>query len=121
MKTITTKLGLGLALVGLALGWSVAASAESGCVSCHKGIEEIRDPASPMMAMIKGIGAGHGDSEGCIVCHGGNPKETSDKNKAHSGSPAGLKSARGPQTFYPDPGAMDINKFTCGQAACHQG
>ena len=28
---------------------------------------------------------------------------------------------QGPQTFYPDPGAMDINKFTCGQAACHKG
>jgi hypothetical protein len=25
------------------------------------------------------------------------------------------------QTFYPDPGAMDINKYTCGQSACHKG
>lgn len=73
-----------------------------------------------MMAMIKALGMGHGDKEGCILCHGGNPQAT-DAKTAHAGSPDSLKQAKGPQTFYPDPGAMDINKFTCGQSACHQG
>ncbi|RTZ75635.1 MAG: hypothetical protein DSZ00_01590 [Gammaproteobacteria bacterium] len=116
------RLGAGfMILVGAVFGFATQASAESGCLACHKGIESIRDQNSAMMAMIKGLGAPHGDSEGCVVCHGGNPKETKDKTRAHKGSPAELAAAKGPQTFYPDPGAMDINKFTCGQAACHQG
>jgi hypothetical protein len=116
------RLGAGLVmLAGAVFGFSVQASAESGCLACHKGIESIRDPNSAMMAMIRGLGAPHGDAEGCVVCHGGNPAEKEDKAKAHMGSPKALAEAKGPQTFYPDPGAMDINKFTCGQAACHQG
>jgi len=110
-----------IVLAGTVFGFTTQASAESGCLACHKGIEDIRDAKSTMMVMIKGLGTPHGDSEGCVVCHGGNPKETKDKSKAHQGSPAKLAAAKGPQTFYPDPGAMDINEFTCGQAACHQG
>ena len=94
--------------------------AGKGCLSCHNGIEDIRADNSGMMAVIKAMGASHGDSEGCVICHGGDPKATEAK-AAHSGSPAGLKQAGGAQTFYPDPGAMDINKYTCGQAACHKG
>ncbi len=96
------------------------ARAEEGCLACHNGIENIRSDKSAMMIVIKGMGAVHGDSEGCIVCHGGDPTAT-EAEAAHSGSPAGLKAMQGPQTFYPDPGAMDINKFTCGQSSCHKG
>ena len=99
---------------------SPAAAAKDGCLSCHKGLKSIRDEKSAMMISIKAMGKQHGDNNGCTVCHGGNPKAT-DKNAAHSGSPAGLRKAKGPQFFYRDPGSMEINKFTCGQAACHKG
>lgn len=99
---------------------SLPVSAESGCMTCHAGIESIRAPETAMMALIKAMGSGHGDPEGCVMCHGGDPTAT-DAEAAHSGSPDALKAAQGPQLFYPDPGAMDINKFTCGQAACHKG
>lgn len=72
------------------------------------------------MALIKALGSEHGDPDGCIMCHGGDPS-ASDKYKAHMGSPESLIAEKGPKDFYPDPGAMDINKMTCGQAACHQG
>ncbi len=99
---------------------AAASGGKSGCLSCHDGIEDIRDQGSAMMAMIKAMGASHGDSAGCVVCHGGNPRAMT-KEEAHYGSPKGLKAANGPQTFYPDPGAMDINKHTCAQGGCHQG
>ena len=99
---------------------SFPAFAESGCMSCHKGIESIREEGSGMMSLIKALGASHGDAEGCIICHGGNPKaKTADA--AHKGTVSALRVSGGPKTFYPDPGAMDINKYTCGQSACHQG
>ncbi len=98
----------------------VIAATDQGCLSCHKGLKQIRDDNSAMMAVIKSLGSSHGDKEGCVVCHGGNPK-AKDAKTAHSGSPKALVNAKGPQTFYPDPGAMDINKFSCGQSACHQG
>ncbi len=91
-----------------------------GCLSCHEGIESIRQETSPMMLAIKGIGGAHGDPNGCVVCHGGNPQATT-KTEAHKGSPASLRANNGPQTFYPDPGANVINKLTCGQAGCHTG
>lgn len=104
--------------VGLQIG--MAAEEKQGCLSCHDGIEDIRDENSAMLQMIKAMGIPHGDNAGCIMCHGGDPSAT-DKDAAHTGSPDALAKALGPQTFYPDPGAMDINKFTCGQAACHKG
>ena len=94
--------------------------ADSGCLSCHKGIEDIRASDSPMMLMINAFSVTHGDKDGCVMCHGGDPTATTAE-KAHLGAPQSLVEAKGPQTFYPDPGAMDINKFTCGQSACHQG
>ena len=95
-------------------------STNTGCLACHNGIEDIRDQNSGMMAMIKAIGGTHGDGAGCVMCHGGDPAATTAE-EAHTGAPQGLKDAHGPQTFYPDPGAMDINNFTCAQGGCHQG
>jgi hypothetical protein len=92
-----------------------------GCLSCHDGIEDIRDPNSAMMALIKAKGAPLGDPEGCVVCHGGNPAETKDAAKAHAGSPEALVKAKGPQTFYPDPGSVWIAEQSCGQSGCHTG
>jgi hypothetical protein len=54
-----------------------------------------------------------GDPNGCVVCHGGNPKETQDKKIAHSGAPKGGAL----DTYVPFPGSMWINDKTCGQ--CH--
>ncbi len=102
------------------LNASNAVAADSGCISCHNGIEDIRADDSTMMIMIKSMSAQHGDPEGCVLCHGGDPTATTVE-AAHKDSPQSLITSRGPQTFYPDPGAMDINKFTCGQSACHAG
>ncbi|WP_419192675.1 multiheme c-type cytochrome [Kolteria novifilia] len=85
-------------------------AANSGCMKCHAGIELIRDPNSPMMRQIMDRGRLLGDSAGCIVCHGGDPKETKDKTIAHGGAHA--------TDFYPAPGSPWINQHTCGQ--CHQ-
>jgi hypothetical protein len=54
-----------------------------------------------------------GDPNGCVVCHGGNPKETQDKKIAHSGAVKGGAL----DTYVPFPGSMWINDKTCGQ--CH--
>ena len=97
-----------------------AVAAEKGCLACHNGIEKIRDPNSIMMQLITTLSASHGDTSGCVMCHGGDPNATL-ADAAHNGSPKTLTDFGGPKTFYPDPGAMDINKFTCGQAACHKG
>ena len=94
-------------------------AAKSGCLSCHKGIENIRDPNSAMLLSIKALGTQHGDPEGCVICHGGNPGATT-KEAAHKGSPQSLIAAKGAQMFYRDPGSIWINKFTCSQAGCHQ-
>jgi len=117
-----SRLRLGILILGGIISSVLATSsfADAGCLTCHAGIEKIRDDSSGMMLMIKSLGSSHGDSEGCVMCHGGDPL-AADKEKAHSGSPDSLKQAKGPQQFYPDPGAMDINQFTCGQASCHQG
>ena len=90
----------------------------NNCVSCHQGVEPIRDHESGMMQEIFQIAkeAGFKDNE-CIVCHGGNP-ETKDPEKAHSGSIQSLISLKGPDEFYPDPASVWINDKTCGM--CHQ-
>ncbi len=56
------------------------------CLSCHDGIEPIKDPDSYMMEVIDGMAedAGYAGNN-CIVCHGGNP-ETTDGKRAHEGS-----------------------------------
>ncbi len=83
------------------------------CLTCHQGIEPTRPLDSPMMKKILELGAKLGDPNGCVVCHGGNPMETVDKDRAHRGVPEGslLKA------FTPVPGSLHINEQTCGQ--CH--
>jgi len=103
------------AAVAVVLGLAVVALAESSasgptaskpsCVVCHRGIEPICAPQSGMMKQIAALGRGLGDPEGCVVCHGGDPKASS-KDKAHKG-----------EAFYPDPGSPWINERTCGP--CH--
>ncbi len=90
-----------------------------GCMSCHEGIESIREETSAMLAAIKGMGGQHGDPEGCVVCHGGDPKADTAE-KAHQGSPNKLAKT-GPKEFYPDPGSVWVADYTCGQSGCHQG
>ncbi len=101
-----TVIIVSLLLVVSAFGAANAASAvTSGCMSCHKGIEPIRAPDSPMMRKIVAMGTKVGDPAGCVICHGGNPRATT-RRAAHAG------------TFYPDPGSPWINDTTCG--TCHR-
>ncbi len=73
-----------------------------GCLACHEGIENIREPDTLMMQQIQAMGE-------CTACHGGDPTVTDDKDKAH-----------GPEgEFYPDPGSIWVSDKTCGQ--CHPG
>ncbi len=81
------------------------ATPESGCLSCHQGIESIRETGSKMLRQILDEGASRGDGAGCVVCNGGDPAAT-EKQAAHGG-----------EAFYPDPGSPWINQHTCGQ--CH--
>lgn len=97
-----------------------AVANEKGCLSCHNGIEAIREEGSGMLAQIRALGGVYKDPEGCVICHGGNPQGLT-KGEAHQGAPQALKNNNGPQLFYRDPGSMAVNKFTCGQAGCHQG
>lgn len=83
------------------------------CLTCHEGIEPTRPLQSGMMQAILAKGAAMGDPNGCVVCHGGNPKETANSQRAHSGVPAGSRLA----AFTPVPGALQVNDNTCG--VCH--
>ncbi len=85
---------------------------KKGCLSCHEGIETIREEGSEMLRQIRDLGKLAGDPEGCVVCHGGNPKATT-KEEAHKGAHPDL----GPKAFYPDPGSVWIAEHSCGQ--CH--
>ncbi len=77
----------------------------NGCLACHRGIEEFSPRHSKMRKSIKLKGKAKGDPEGCIVCHGGDPKQREAK-KAQQGN------------FYPDPGSPWVNARTCG--LCHR-
>ena len=106
-----------LGVLAVAAAWAGSAAAQtSGCMTCHQGIEQFSD--GPMQLSVAAVGAAHGDPAGCVTCHGGNPAAT-DKEVAHTGSPASLVQAGGPHAFYPDPGAVWIADKSCGQ--CHQG
>ncbi len=83
------------------------------CLACHKGLLSPRPPSADMMQRIYAKGRQLGDLNGCVVCHGGDPLETKDKHKAHSGAPKG--SLLG--FFTPVPGALQVNQYTCAQ--CH--
>lgn len=99
---------------------SGAMAAQTGCTTkdCHGGIMDIVPETLPMMQLIKQNGQRHGDMDGCVICHGGNPT-TSNKKKAHSLVPKSLARAPGPKAFYPDPGSIWIVDNTCG--VCHAG
>ncbi len=71
-----------------------------GCLTCHQGIENIREPDTLMFQQIQAMGE-------CTACHGGDPTVTDDKDAAHSGE------------FYPDPGSIWVSDKTCGK--CHPG
>ncbi len=101
----------------VAAGWfATAAAQESGCLTCHNGIEQFVDGL--MHEQIVLIGEDHGDPAGCVTCHGGDPAAT-EAEAAHTGSPTALVEAGGPHMFYPDPGALWISDRSCGQ--CHAG
>ena len=87
---------------------------DSHCLACHQGIEPVRPLQSDMMKQILEKGAALGDPNGCVVCHGGNPNETENKDMAHSGVPKGSSL----KEFTPVPGALQINENTCG--LCHK-
>ncbi len=95
----------------------IDSAAAKGCLTCHQGIERFTDGV--MQETIEALGKEHGDPGGCVVCHGGNPKETKNASLAHRGTPKELKAAGGPELFYPDPGSVWIANKSCGQ--CHQG
>ena len=84
------------------------------CLSCHKGIEPTRPLQSEMMQEILTMGEALGDPNGCVVCHGGNPNETRNKDIAHHGAPRGSML----KAFTPVPGALQVNERTCGE--CHK-
>lgn len=89
----------------------------TGCMApgkCHGGIEPIRAHDSEMAQQIYQLGAGLGDPNGCVVCHGGNPKEEKDAKIAHTGAPAGGKLT----TFVVHSGSVWVNEKICGQ--CHK-
>ncbi|MBN1197904.1 MAG: hypothetical protein JXA23_01035 [Bacteroidales bacterium] len=88
------------------------------CLTCHAGIEEIKDPGSSMMDGIREVASDAGYEENtCIVCHGGNPEAT-DNTTAHKGTLSYFQENDGPKDFYPDPGSPWINLNTCGY--CHE-
>jgi len=92
-------------------------NANNTCLSCHKGIEDIRDPNSKMMQEIFKVANKAGvPNNDCVVCHGGNP-EAVGKEEAHSGTLSYFKTNKGPKAFYPAPGSPWINEHTCG--VCH--
>jgi hypothetical protein len=74
----------------------VSSQAQKGCTTkdCHQGILDIVPMKFEMMQLIKKNGQRHGDPDGCIICHGGNPN-TSKKKKAHKSIPSTLKRAAG--------------------------
>lgn len=114
---------LPLSLIVFLLGNLLSAAgghAASGCTTqdCHAGIRDIVPMTLDMMQLIKRTGQRHGDPDGCVVCHGGNP-DTTRKSRAHRSIPPTLLKAAGPKAFYPDPGSIWIAKNTCG--VCHPG
>lgn len=84
------------------------------CLACHQGIEPPRPFGSLMMQQIFKRGEQMGDPNGCVVCHGGTPDETTNKDLAHKGVPLGSLLS----DFTPVPAALQVNESTCG--TCHK-
>ena len=91
---------------------------DQGCTAqgCHGGIEPIRRPETGMFKALQKLGREHGDADGCIVCHGGDPQAT-QAAFAHRGAPASLTAAGGADEFFADPASPWVNQQTCG--LCH--
>ncbi|WP_051305888.1 hypothetical protein [Desulfogranum mediterraneum] len=106
--------------IGLCLTASAAAHGAGGCSTraCHQGIADIKPADHKMMRTIKMNGSQHGDPDGCVMCHGGNPKAAT-REEAHQGVPPTLRIAPGPKDYYPDPGSIWIADNSCG--SCHPG
>ncbi len=88
-----------------------------GCLApgkCHSGVEPIRAHDSEMARQIYDMGAKQGDPNGCVVCHGGNPKEEKEAKIAHTGAPGGSLLSE----FVVHAGSVWVNEKTCGQ--CHR-
>ncbi len=105
---------------GLIFLGAATANGASGCSTqeCHQGIANIKPDEHDMMRIIKSNGSRHGDPDGCVICHGGNPQATT-KTEAHKGIPDSLTRGPGPKDYYPDPGSIWIANNTCG--TCHAG
>ena len=104
-----------LLFLGLFLPFLLLANNE--CLSCHKGIEDIRDPKSKMMQEIFKVADKAGvPKNDCVVCHGGNPEATV-KEKAHDGTLAYFKENKGQKHFILHQESPWINENTCGM--CH--
>jgi hypothetical protein len=89
----------------------------TGCLAtgkCHAGIEPIRAHNSNMAKQIYSNGAKLGDPNGCVLCHGGDPKEAKDAKRAHTGAPEGSKL----DTFVVHSASVWVNQKICGQ--CHE-
>jgi hypothetical protein len=114
------KVHLLYAAIGVSLAAAVSAYGAGGCTTqeCHQGIANIKPDDHEMMRTIKMNGSQHGDEDGCVMCHGGEPKATK-KEEAHAGVPPTLRLAPGPKKFYPDPGSLWIADNSCG--TCHPG
>lgn len=90
-----------------------------GCTAadCHGGIEPIRQPGTGMLTQILARGQAFGDPDGCVVCHGGDPRATSPAEAHHGANDPALAEAGGPDRFFPDPASPWVNARSCGQ--CH--
>ncbi len=93
---------------------------DAGCTAtgCHGGIEPIRRPETGMFRALVELGREHGDPDGCVVCHGGDPEATT-VGEAHRGAPESLTAAAGADDFFADPASPWVNERTCG--LCHPG
>src|SRR5699024_12097953 len=91
--------------VGLAKEATFPAPSE-GCLSYHEGIEPIKEHDSLMAMQLYAMGGAQGDPNGCVVCHGGNPKATTNAKAAHSGAPPGNLLGK----FTPTPGAFAVDR-----------
>lgn len=76
---------------------------EKGCLSCHDGIQAVREKERPSLLALGGGTRGRG----CAVCHEGNPEATT-KEDAHDG-------------LFPDPGYSWVVALGKGCGKCHSG
>ncbi|MDM8519695.1 hypothetical protein QUF64_06590 [Anaerolineales bacterium HSG6] len=88
---------------------------QEGCLTCHDGIENIREEDSGMMVALSAMGE-------CTACHGGDPSVTLAEGDVISDT-ATVEAAHTPtgrlDEFFPDPGSLWVADQTCG--LCHPG